>query len=62
LFVIVYNYTNDARIHEIKKKLNWQDWLTAGLTDVMLPAMLCIRKYMWSTFYLFFQFLTIFNI
>ena len=38
-----------------KKIRNWKDWLTVGMSHVMLPSVLCISKYTWLKLYLFFR-------
>ena len=35
------------------KNLNWKDWLTAGMSFIIWPAVLFISKYKWHLFYLF---------
>ena len=35
-----------------QRSRNYKDWLTAGMSYIMLPAILYVSKYMWPMIYL----------
>jgi hypothetical protein len=45
-----------------KRSWNWKDWLRAGMSYIMLPALLLVSKCMWLRFSFFFNFYPFFYI